>query len=83
MLKRGNELIQNKIHPTTVISGFRTALKEAIKFIQKDLVIKLDNIPKDILVKCANTTLSSKLIGPEANHFSPLVVEAILNSKVP
>lgn len=82
LLKKGNELIKNKIHPTTVISGYRAALKEAIKFIQKEQVIKLDNIPKDILVKCANTTLSSKLIGPEASHFSPLVVDAILNSKV-
>ena len=82
LLKRGNELIQNKIHPTTVISGYRTALKEAIKFIQKSMVIKLDTISKDVLEKCANTTLSSKLIGPEANHFSPLVVDAIMNSKL-
>lgn len=82
LLKRGNELIQNKIHPTTVISGFRTALKESIKFIQEEMVIKLDNINKDILVKCANTTLGSKLIGPEANHFSPLIVDAIMNAKV-
>lgn len=81
LLKRGNQLIQNKIHPTTVISGFRTALKESIKFIQKEMVIKLDNINKDILIKCANTTLSSKLIGPESSHFSPLVVDAIMNSK--
>lgn len=82
LLKRGNELIQNKIHPTTVISGYRTALKEAIKFIQKEMVIKHDTISKDTLVKCANTTLSSKLIGPESNHFSPLIVNAILNSKL-
>ena len=81
LLKRGNQLIQNKIHPTTVISGFRLALKESIRFIQKEMVIKQDNINKDVLIKCANTTLSSKLIGPEANHFSPLVVDAILNSK--
>lgn len=83
LLKRGNELIQNKIHPTTVMSGFRTALKESIKFIQNKMVLKLDTVSKDILIKCANTTLNSKLIGPEANHFSPLVVDAILNSKVP
>jgi T-complex protein 1 subunit alpha len=33
LLKRGNQLIQNKIHPTTVITGFRMALKEAVSFI--------------------------------------------------
>ena len=34
LLKRGNQLIQNKIHPTTVITGYRMALKEAVNFIQ-------------------------------------------------
>ena len=35
LLKRENQLIQNKIHPTTVIAGFRQALKEAIKHIKE------------------------------------------------
>ena len=34
LLKRGNQLIQNKIHPTTVITGYRMALKEAVSYIQ-------------------------------------------------
>ena len=42
LLKRGNQLIQNKIHPTTVITGYRLALKEAIKHIQNNLVIKME-----------------------------------------
>ena len=33
LLKRGNELINNKIHATSMISGYRLALKESIKFI--------------------------------------------------
>lgn len=81
LLKRGNQLIQNKIHPTTVITGYRMALKEAIKHIQNNLVIKMDAISKDVLEKTSSTTLSSKLIGPESDFFSQLVVEAILNSK--
>lgn len=81
LLKRGNQLIQNKIHPTTVISGYRLALKEAIKHIQNNLVIKMDTISKDVLTKTSSTTLSSKLIGPESDYFSSLIVDAILNSK--
>lgn len=80
-LKRGNQLIQNKIHPTTVITGFRMALKEAVKHIQNNLVIKMDQISKDVLMKTAHTTLSSKLIGSEGEHFSGLVVDAMLASK--
>lgn len=81
LLKRGNQLIQNKIHPTTVISGFRLALKEAVKHIQQHMVIKMDILSKDILMKTAQTTLSSKLIGPESEHFSNLCVDAMLNVK--
>jgi T-complex protein 1 subunit alpha len=78
-LKRGNQLIQNKIHPTTVISGFRMALKEAVKHIQNNLVIKLDSIDREVLMKTATTTLSSKLIGPESEYFSKLIVDAMIN----
>lgn len=81
LLKRGNQLIQNKIHPTTVITGFRMALKEAVKHIQNHLVIRMDQINRDTLKKTAQTTLSSKLIGPESEHFSNLIVDAMLAVK--
>ena len=81
LLKRGNQLIQNKIHPTTVIAGFRQALKEAIKHIKEHLVIKLDQVTKDLLKKTAITSLSSKLIGPEGEFFSNLIVDAMMAVK--
>jgi T-complex protein 1 subunit alpha len=81
LLKRGNQLIQNKIHPTTVISGFRYALKEAVKHIKDNLIIKKDNMDKDLLKKVAATSLSSKLIGPESEFFSDIIVNAMLGVK--
>ena len=38
--QRANELVRQKIHPTTIISGFRLARKEAVKYI-KVLVVCL------------------------------------------
>ncbi|XP_034590484.1 T-complex protein 1 subunit alpha-like [Setaria viridis] len=32
LLKRGNDLVKNKIHPTSIISGYRLAMREACKF---------------------------------------------------
>jgi len=29
ILKRANDLVRNKIHPTSIISGFRLAMREA------------------------------------------------------
>jgi T-complex protein 1 subunit alpha len=81
LLRRGQQLIMNKIHPTTVISGYRLALKEAVKHITQNLVIKMDTITRDVLIKTAQTTLSSKLIGPESDHFSSICVDAMMAVK--
>ena len=34
LLRRANELVKNRIHPTTIITGYRLACREAIKYIQ-------------------------------------------------
>ena len=41
LLRRANELVKNKIHPTSVISGYRMASKEAVKFIVDQLTTKV------------------------------------------
>ena len=81
LLRRATQLIKNKVHPTTVISGYRMALKEAIKHIKEDLIIKIDPKDTELLKRVAETSLSSKLIGPESKFFSEIVVTAITNSK--
>ena len=81
LLRRATQLIKNKVHPTTVISGYRLALKEAIKHIKSELVIKIDSNDNELLKKVAETSLSSKLIGPESKFFSDIVVKAITNVK--
>ncbi|GCE98257.1 alpha subunit of chaperonin-containing T-complex [Zygosaccharomyces mellis] len=81
LLRRANELVNNKIHPTTIITGFRLALKEAIRFINEVLSIGVDTLGKSTLVNIAKTSLSSKIIGSESEFFSNIVVEALLAVK--
>ena len=81
LLRRATQLIKNKVHPTTVISGYRTALKEAIKHIKDDLIIQIDPNDTELLRKVAETSLASKLIGPESEFFSDIAVKAITNVK--
>ena len=81
LLKRANELVKNRIHPTTIITGFRLALKEAIRFINEVLSINVENLGRDTLVNIAKTSMSSKVIGPDSEFFSNVVVDALLAVK--
>merc|ERR1711920_42137 len=63
LLKRANELVKNNIHPTTIIAGYRIAMRQSIKYIQEKLSIKVDQLEQDVLLNIAKTSLSSKFVG--------------------
>eukprot|EP00922_Rhytidocystis_sp_ex-Travisia-forbesii_P037262 GHVS01055531.1.p1 GENE.GHVS01055531.1~~GHVS01055531.1.p1 ORF type:complete len:467 (-),score=70.33 GHVS01055531.1:36-1436(-) len=81
LLKRGNELVKNDIHPTSVIAGYKLAMKECVKYINNNLVYPVDHISRDALLNTCKTTLSSKFIGVDADHFAHLILEALLSVK--
>jgi T-complex protein 1 subunit alpha len=63
-VKRANELVQQKIHPTSIINGYRLACREAVKYIQDELQTDVTGLGRSSLVNIAKTSMSSKLIGP-------------------
>jgi len=82
LLKRANELVKQNIHPTTIIAGYRKAMKESIKYIQERLGVKTETLGNDIFIAVAKTTLSSKFVGGDSDFFSKLICDAVSSVKI-
>ncbi|XP_048006115.1 T-complex protein 1 subunit alpha [Leguminivora glycinivorella] len=82
LLKNADELVKNKIHPTSIISGYRLACKEAVKYIQDNLTVTVESLGRASIINAAKTTMSSKLIGADADFFSEIIVDAVQAIKI-
>lgn len=77
LLKFADELISRYVHPTTIISGYRLACREACKYIHEHLKCDVNKLGKQGLINVARTSMSSKLINLDAEMFAKLVVDAV------
>lgn len=77
LLREAKIFIEDGVHPQIVIKAYREAMTEAVKRV-KELSVKIDEKNRrDILVKCAQTALSSKLVASYREFFAEMVVTAV------
>lgn len=83
LLREAERLIDAKIHPQIIIDGYRIAATTALSALCESAVDHKENCElfrKD-LENIARTTLSSKILAQDRDHFSKLAVDAVLRLK--
>lgn len=80
LLREAEKLLEQRLHPQTIIAGFRIAVDSAAKALEKSA---LDNGSdpeafRQDLLNIARTTLSSKVLAQARDHFANISVDAVL-----
>ncbi|GAT27167.1 T-complex protein 1 subunit beta [Aspergillus luchuensis] len=80
LLREAEKLVNRKIHPQTIIEGYRIASKAALEALEKAAVDRsadMESFRKD-LHAIARTTLSSKVLAQDRDQFAALACDAVL-----
>jgi thermosome len=76
LLKKAEELLDQNIHPTILVSGYRKAAQKAIETINKTAVpINIED--RKTLLKVALTSMSAKAVGAAKEHFAEIAIDAV------
>ena len=76
LLKRAEELLDQNIHPTVIVSGYRKAAQKAAEILDK-IAIPIDIDDKEALKKVAFTSMGSKAVGTARDHLAEIAIEAV------
>jgi len=76
LLKKAEELLEQNIHPTIMVSGYRKAALKAVETI-KNLGIQVELTDRATLKKVAVTSMASKAVGAAKDHLADIAVDAI------
>lgn len=80
LLKESKSFIEEGMHSSVIIKGYREAMQKSIDRIREVSIKIADNSTesrRDILKKCAQTSLNSKIISKYKEFFADMVVKAV------
>jgi thermosome len=76
LLKKAEELLDQNIHPTILVSGYRKAAQKAIETINK-IAVPVDINDSKTLLKVALTSMGSKAVGSAREHLAEISINAV------
>ena len=77
LLKRAEELIDQNIHPTILVSGYRKAAVKAVEAMNK-VAVQVEQDDRATLKKVAITSMASKAVGNAREHFADMAIDAVM-----
>ena len=80
LLKEAKQFIEDGMSPQIIINGYWKALQFAIKKLEECAIKindKSEEEKRNLLLRCAQTSLNSKLIANYKEFFSEMIVEAV------
>lgn len=80
LLKKAEDLIDQNIHPTIIVGGYRKAVDRSIDTLKK-LAVKIDPNDRNTLRKIAITSTYNKSLGVAREHFADLAIDAVSQVK--
>jgi len=76
LLRKAEDLLDQNIHPTIMVSGYRKAAQNAIETINK-VAIPVDTEDRETMRKVAITSMASKAVGPAKEHLAEIAIDAV------
>jgi len=76
LLKKAEELLDQNIHPTVIVSGYKKAVQKAIETINR-IATPVNIEDRQTLKKVALTSMSSKAVGPAKEHLAEIAIDAV------
>ena len=76
LLKKAEELLDQKVHPMILVAGYRKAAQKAIEIMAKNAVV-IDVDDQKMMMKVALTSMGSKAVGGAKEHFAEIAIEAV------
>ncbi len=76
LLKRAEDLLDDDVHPTVIVSGYKKAAERTMQVLN-DISIPVEIDDKATLKKVAMTAMHSKGLGAAREHFADISIEAV------
>jgi len=76
LLKRAEELLDQNIHPTVIVSGYRKAVQKAVEILNK-IAVEISLEDRETLKKIALTSMASKAVGAAKDHLAEIAIDAV------